>query len=40
MIFLAALGLILFTLLGILRVLVRIRDDIRSICHWYCEDQK
>lgn len=38
MIFIAA--LILFTLVMIYDVLIRIRDDIRSIRNWYCEDQK
>ena len=37
---LAALALILFVLVGILRVLVRIHEDTRAIRNWYCEDQK
>ena len=38
MIFIAALCLLV--LVGICRVLHRIRDDIRSIRNRYCEDQK
>ncbi len=40
MIFAALLILNLFTLVGVLCVLTRIREDIRSICRWYYEDQK
>lgn len=38
MIFIAS--AILLALVGIYRILDRIREDIRSICRWYCEDQK
>ena len=32
--------LIISILIGTFGVLHRIRDDIRSIRNWYCEDQK